>query len=168
MAADPPRRVRVRNGGVSIQMTAQAYAILDSFMYGMAFQEANLPAHGTGDEFAEIAQQITAHFPADEHPHLAELTFEHVLQPVTASPTPSSSVSTRSSTASTRRQGRLSGSSLCGRGEPIATVARRHSHLPRQIPMKRLHGWRPAAARRRSVCARRDCPTSSGGSEVLR
>jgi AcrR family transcriptional regulator len=70
----------LRNGGLSIQMTAHAYAILDSFVYGFAFEEAVLPAGG-GEGFAEIAEQIAAHFPADEYPHLAELTFEHVLKP---------------------------------------------------------------------------------------
>jgi len=70
----------LRNGGLSIEMTAHAYAILDSFVYGFAFEEATLPATG-GEGFAEIAEQIAAHFPSDEYPHLAELTFEHVLKP---------------------------------------------------------------------------------------
>ena len=70
----------LRNGGLSLQMAAHAYAILDSFIYGYAFEEATLPAQD-GEGFAEIAEQIAAHFPADQYPHLAELTFEHVLQP---------------------------------------------------------------------------------------
>ncbi|MFZ0627430.1 MAG: TetR/AcrR family transcriptional regulator [Acidimicrobiia bacterium] len=70
----------LRNGGLSIQMTAHAYAILDSFVYGFAFEEATLPA-GDEEGFAEVAKQIADHFPADEYPHLAELTFEHVLKP---------------------------------------------------------------------------------------
>lgn len=70
----------LRSGGLSIQMTAHAYAILDSFVYGFAFEEATLPAGG-GEGFAEIAEQIAAHFPTDDYPNLAELTFEHVLQP---------------------------------------------------------------------------------------
>jgi hypothetical protein len=61
-------------------MTAHAYAILDSFIYGFAFEEAILPSGG-GEGFAEVAEQIAAHFPSDQYPHLAELTFEHVLQP---------------------------------------------------------------------------------------
>ena len=70
----------LRNGGLSIQMTAHAYAILDSFIYGFAFEEAVLPAGG-GEGFAEIAEEIAAQFPADEYPYVAELTFEHVLKP---------------------------------------------------------------------------------------
>ena len=70
----------LRNGGLSLQMAAHAYAILDSFIYGYAFEEATLPAQD-GEGFSEIAEQIAAHFPADQYPHLAELTFEHVLEP---------------------------------------------------------------------------------------
>lgn len=70
----------LRNGGLSIQMTAHAYAILDAFVYGFAFEEATLPAGG-GEGFAEIAERIASHFPTDDYPHLAELTFEHVLKP---------------------------------------------------------------------------------------
>ena len=70
----------LRRGGLSLAMTAHAYAILDSFVYGFALQEANLPAGG-GEGFAEAAEQIAEHFPTETYPHLAELTFEHVLQP---------------------------------------------------------------------------------------
>lgn len=70
----------LRNGGLSIEMTAHAYAVLDSFVYGFAFEEATLPASG-GEAFKEVAEQIAAHFPTDQYPSLAELTFEHVLKP---------------------------------------------------------------------------------------
>ena len=70
----------LRNGGLSVQMTAHAYAVLDSFIYGFAFEEATLP-DGGGEGLVEVAEQIAAHFPTDEYPHLAELTFEHVLKP---------------------------------------------------------------------------------------
>jgi AcrR family transcriptional regulator len=70
----------LRNGGLSIQMTAHAYATLDSFVYGFALEEASLPA-GDSEGIAEVAEQIAAQFPADEYPHLAELTFNHVLKP---------------------------------------------------------------------------------------
>lgn len=70
----------LRTGGLSVQMAAHAYAVLDSFVYGFAFEEATLPAGG-GEGLAEVAEQIAANFPTDVYPHLAELTFEHVLQP---------------------------------------------------------------------------------------
>lgn len=70
----------LRRGGFSLQMTAHAYAILDSFLYGFALEEAALPSGG-GEGFQEVAEAIAANFPADEYPHLAELTLNHVLQP---------------------------------------------------------------------------------------
>jgi AcrR family transcriptional regulator len=70
----------LRTGGLSIAMAAHAYAILDSFVYGFAFEEATLPVGG-GEGFAEVAEQIAAHFPSDVYPNLAEMTFEHVLKP---------------------------------------------------------------------------------------
>ena len=70
----------LRRGGLSIQLTAHAYAILDSFTYGFAFQEATLPGDG-GEGLAEVAEEIAASMPFDGYPNLAELTNEHVLQP---------------------------------------------------------------------------------------
>jgi AcrR family transcriptional regulator len=70
----------LRGAGFSVAMTAHAYALLDSYIYGFALQEAALPFH-SGEESAEVAQQIMEHFPADAYPHLTELAVEHVLQP---------------------------------------------------------------------------------------
>ena len=69
-----------RRGGFSIEMTAHAYALIDSYVYGFALQEAHLPATG-GAELAELARQITAPVPEGAYPHLMELTAEHVLAP---------------------------------------------------------------------------------------
>ena len=57
-----------------------AYALLDSYVYGFALQEAVLPATG-GDELADLATAMIDQFPADRYPHLAELTVEHVMRP---------------------------------------------------------------------------------------
>lgn len=70
----------LRRGGLSIQLTAHAYAVLDSFVYGFALQEANLP-FGGGEEIAGLAEDIIEPLPVAEYPHLVELTTEHVLQP---------------------------------------------------------------------------------------
>lgn len=69
-----------RRGGLSLQMTAHAYAILDSYVYGFALEEASLPAGG-GEGMAEAAEDVARAFNADEYPYLLELTVEHVLQP---------------------------------------------------------------------------------------
>ena len=70
----------LRRAGFSIELTAHAYSLLDSYIYGFALQEASLPFH-SGEESAEVAQQIMEHFPADAYPHLTELAVEHVLKP---------------------------------------------------------------------------------------
>lgn len=70
----------LRRGGLSWQMTAHAYAVLDAFIYGFAFQEATLPSQMEG-EFVEVARDISSAFDAAAYPHLVGLTTEHVLQP---------------------------------------------------------------------------------------
>lgn len=69
-----------RAGGFSIEMTAHAHALVDSYIYGFALQEANLPAT-KGADMADLAETIIEPLPADLYPHLTELTMEHVLQP---------------------------------------------------------------------------------------
>jgi AcrR family transcriptional regulator len=70
----------LRLAGFSIEMTAHAYSVLDSYIYGFAHQEANLP-FDTPAETKEIADAIAGQFPAGEYPHLMELTTQYVLQP---------------------------------------------------------------------------------------
>ena len=70
----------LRKGGLSVEMTAHAYAVIDAFIYGFAMQEASLPAT-SGDEMNELADSIMETTAMDEYPHLMELTTEHVLQP---------------------------------------------------------------------------------------
>jgi AcrR family transcriptional regulator len=69
----------LRNGGLSIEMSAHAYALIDAFIYGFALLEANLPATG-GQDMADLAETIIDPLPAELYPRLIELTTEHVLQ----------------------------------------------------------------------------------------
>ena len=70
----------LRRGGLSWQMTAHAYAILDSFIYGYSLQEATLPQQVEG-EFVEAARDISAGFDPEKYPNLVGFTVEHVLEP---------------------------------------------------------------------------------------
>jgi len=70
----------LRRAGFSVELTAHAYALLDSYIYGFALQEASLP-FGTAEETAQVAHEIAGQFPADQYPHLTELAIAHVLQP---------------------------------------------------------------------------------------
>jgi AcrR family transcriptional regulator len=70
----------LRDAGFSVALTAHAFAVLDSYIYGFVLQETSLP-FDTPEETAELAQSMMAEFPADAYPHLTELAVEHVLQP---------------------------------------------------------------------------------------
>ena len=70
----------LRGAGFSVELTAHAYSLLDSYIYGFALQEASLP-FGTPEETAQVTKEIAGQMPADEYPYLAELAAAHVLQP---------------------------------------------------------------------------------------
>jgi AcrR family transcriptional regulator len=70
----------LRTAGFSVELAAHANSLLDSYIYGFALQEANLP-FDTPQETAELAQTIMAEFPADAYPHLTEMAVQHVLRP---------------------------------------------------------------------------------------
>ncbi|GAB3521993.1 TetR/AcrR family transcriptional regulator [Arthrobacter monumenti] len=70
----------LRAAGFSVQMTAHAYALLDSYIYGFALQEAALPFKGPGT-VAEATEPTVKLISAGDYPHLLEIASEHVLQP---------------------------------------------------------------------------------------
>jgi AcrR family transcriptional regulator len=70
----------LREAGFPVDLTAHAYSLLDSYIYGFALQEASLP-FDTGDEAAQVAQDISAMMPGGEYPYLTEMAVVHVLQP---------------------------------------------------------------------------------------
>jgi AcrR family transcriptional regulator len=69
----------LRRAGFSVVMTGHAYALLDSFVYGFAVQEASLPFDSPEDA-AQVAHDILRQAPAGEYPYLAELAAERVMQ----------------------------------------------------------------------------------------
>lgn len=70
----------LRGGGLSVEMTAHAYALIDAFIYGFALQEATMPATD-GQDMADLVESMASAMPVDEYPNLAEFTVEHVMQP---------------------------------------------------------------------------------------
>jgi len=70
----------LRGAGFSVEMTAHVYALLDSYVYGFALQEASLPFDGP-ETVAEVAEPMMQQFSAGEYPHLVEMAIEHILQP---------------------------------------------------------------------------------------
>ncbi len=65
-------------GGLPMPLVAHAYALIDSYVYGFALQEANLPATG-GVEMEDLVAAMAAQL--EPYPDLARFTVEHVLQP---------------------------------------------------------------------------------------
>jgi AcrR family transcriptional regulator len=70
----------LRAAGFSPELTAHAYALLDSYTYGFALQEVGLPFVGS-DTVAGVAEPIMERFSTDEHPHLVEMATEYYLRP---------------------------------------------------------------------------------------
>ena len=70
----------LRRAGFSIEMTAHVYSALDSYIYGFAHQQASLP-FDTTEQSQVAADAILQELPADEYPHLVELTTQHILRP---------------------------------------------------------------------------------------
>jgi AcrR family transcriptional regulator len=68
-----------RAGGFSIALTAHAYALIDSYVYGFALQEASLPFDDSN--LAEVAAPMMEMFRDGGYPHMVELATEHVLKP---------------------------------------------------------------------------------------
>ncbi len=70
----------LRRGGLPLPWAAHAYAILDSYVFGFAMQQANLP-FGGDHQIGDMADAIIGAIPADQYPYLREFTADHALQP---------------------------------------------------------------------------------------
>jgi AcrR family transcriptional regulator len=70
----------LRRAGFSVRMTAHAYAMIDSYVYGFALSEASLPINGP-ETVAEVATSMRELFSIADYPHLSEFSREHVMQP---------------------------------------------------------------------------------------
>lgn len=70
---------RLIDAGLPMPLVAHAYAVLDAFVYGFAIQEASLP-FDAGEDLAEFAEDLIDPL-AEQFPHLATFTAQHVMQP---------------------------------------------------------------------------------------
>jgi AcrR family transcriptional regulator len=70
----------IRRAGFSLPMTAHAIALLDAYVYGYVLQELTLP-FDDGDDLEPVVGEILGGMDAEQFPHLAEMAFDHVLQP---------------------------------------------------------------------------------------
>src|SRR4051794_39923053 len=70
----------LRAAGFSAEQTAHAYALIDSYVYGFALQEATLPFDGRRS-VADTAGPILESMAADDYPHLADMATSYYLRP---------------------------------------------------------------------------------------
>jgi AcrR family transcriptional regulator len=78
----------LREGGFSIEMTIQAYSVLDAYIYGFALQEKTVPFENAEEaaavaqeqvrEYETVAQEQQLAALAEEFPYLAEVVASHV------------------------------------------------------------------------------------------
>ena len=69
----------LRGAGFSVEMAAHAFSVLDSYIYGFALQESNLPFQNPR-ELAAVAETILGNLPADQYPYFTEIAVQHALQ----------------------------------------------------------------------------------------
>jgi AcrR family transcriptional regulator len=70
----------LREAGFSVRMTAHAYALIDSYVYGFALSETALPINGP-ETVAEVAEAMVRRHPLEGYPHLAEFSEKHIMAP---------------------------------------------------------------------------------------
>ena len=70
----------LRTAGFSRAMTAHAYALIDSYVYGFALQEASLPFEGP-DGVHEVAGPIMELMGTGAYPHMVEMASSYYMQP---------------------------------------------------------------------------------------
>jgi AcrR family transcriptional regulator len=69
----------LRRGGFPIAMTAHAFALLDSYIYGFVLQEVSLPFR-TPEELTELATALVPE-PTADLPYFSEMVTDYALKP---------------------------------------------------------------------------------------
>jgi AcrR family transcriptional regulator len=70
----------LRGAGFSRELAAHAYALMDSYVFGFAVQEASLPFEGP-DSVGEVAEPIMAKMASGEYPHMVDMARSYYMQP---------------------------------------------------------------------------------------
>ena len=70
----------LRHAGFSRELTAHAFALIDSYVYGFALQEASLPFEGP-ESVQEVAEPIMALMETGAYPMMGEMAQDYYLQP---------------------------------------------------------------------------------------
>lgn len=70
----------MRNAGFSVEMSAHAFSLIDSYIYGFVLQEVNLPFDDS-DDLEELVDSMMPDLAGDLYAHLTERTTEYILKP---------------------------------------------------------------------------------------
>lgn len=70
----------LREGGFSIPLAGNAFALLDAHLYGFLVQELALPFEGEAD-LADLGEELFSGLPEGELPYLREFAVEHAMKP---------------------------------------------------------------------------------------
>jgi AcrR family transcriptional regulator len=70
----------LRAAGFSAALTAHAYALIDSYVYGFALQEASLPFEGP-ESVGDVAGSVMEQTATGDYPHLVQMATTYYLQP---------------------------------------------------------------------------------------
>ena len=70
----------IRAAGFSVELTAHAFALIDSYVFGFALSENALPIHGP-ESVADTAASMMHFFDAEAYPALLEFSMEHIMRP---------------------------------------------------------------------------------------
>jgi len=70
----------LRHAGFSLELTAHAYALIDSYVYGFALQEASLPFEGP-EGVREVAEPIMELMATGAYPTMVEMATTYYLKP---------------------------------------------------------------------------------------
>ena len=68
----------LREGGFSIELTVQAYSVLDAYIYGFALQETSVPFEDAEGAAAVATEQVAEYDGFADYPYLAEVVAGHV------------------------------------------------------------------------------------------
>jgi len=71
----------LRTAGFSVELTAHAFALIDSYVFGFALSENALPIHGPDSVADTAGTMMEQYFDPDAHPALLEFTTEHIMRP---------------------------------------------------------------------------------------
>jgi AcrR family transcriptional regulator len=69
-----------RAAGFSVEMTAHAFSLIDSYIYGFVLQEVNLPFDDSMD-LTEVVDTMMLPYSAELYPDLVEFTTQYILKP---------------------------------------------------------------------------------------